>query len=263
MGIKLADKNIFDNNGCTMLLVFFLNSNLILGNKPKFNFLFLTKEITWKNSSNEYNCNYTVPCNNYAEGFEIGIKILNFFSFYPIPLPLGIQNIYPIYRDQPYLFEIKKCIREARSLSIPDFNQYDSDLCKSSKFSDKKWAMLSFFREAIDSDSIYYKFLCYYKIIEGEDHKSDQELDKNIDNYIKTHGSDIINTEEYKERTRKTSGEKIRRLHRNAIAHFSVSKFPESQKKITYSFYKYEQYQDILNANFLMNRMSIDIIRKN
>lgn len=103
-------------------------------------------------------------------------------------------------------------------------------------FSDKMWSMLSFYLEAKNSSSFYYKFICLYKIIEIENLKITKRSGKKIleedpgatKKYIESKIKDILISHEYKELIRdvnaaslrhKNTGEYFEHLFRDAFAH--------------------------------------------
>lgn len=103
-------------------------------------------------------------------------------------------------------------------------------------FSEKMWSMLSFYLEAKNSASFYYKFICLYKIIEIENLKITKRNGKNIleedgkatKNFIEFGLKEVLTSHECSELIRdvnatnlkrKGIGEYFEHLFRDAFAH--------------------------------------------
>ncbi len=103
-------------------------------------------------------------------------------------------------------------------------------------FTNKMWSMLSFYLEAKNSTSFYYKFICLYKIIEIDNLRNEKRNGKKIlvedsqatQKYIEMEISNILTRQELDELNRevestmlknKNIGEYFKHLFRDAFAH--------------------------------------------
>jgi hypothetical protein len=137
-----------------------------------------------------------------------------------------------------------------------------------SSFSPQMWSMLSFYLEARNSTSSYYKFICLYKIIEIQNLKSSQRNGKTIleedvsktSQYIDSEIRFILNSQELTNLQKevqgsslkqKNIGEYFKHLYRDAFAHTGF--LTKNDYKYGYptlnpsSFDDYIKYQQVVH----------------
>ncbi len=139
-----------------------LASNILMGEGVEEYFDFMDRKVRVVNGNAFIQPLVIVPANEDGvdDGIEIARKFLSALNLkHNIALSEQLISVQQI-RLQPWFRQTRMSIFEQidpqYALPHDDFTQY----------SDKKWYALALMREAIASNSIYYAFLNYYKVIE-------------------------------------------------------------------------------------------------
>lgn len=192
-------------------------SNVLIGEEPEVYFDFMDRKVRWVNGNAFTQPIVVVPCNEEdgSDGIEIARKFMSLVNMqHEVELSEHLISVHQL-RYLPFF----------KSLRMPTFLMVDPTYVlpqdDTSQYSKKKWYALAFLREAVNSRSIYYAFLCYFKIIElaqnGDATQVKQWIntnverictDKNLDWYNKTIGT-----------TGQDAGYYLNKTERVAIAH--------------------------------------------
>jgi len=137
-------------------------SNVLLGEEPEVYFEFMGRKVRWVNGNAFTQPIVLVPCNEEdgSDGIEIARKFMSLVNMqHEVELSERLISVQHL-RYLPFY----------KSLRMPTFLMVDPTYVlpqdDTTQYSNKKWYALAFLREAVNSRSIYYAFLCYYKIIE-------------------------------------------------------------------------------------------------
>jgi len=215
-----------------MKLNYLFNTNAVLVNddKPKevfdsHTFRFLDENIVWKikNPGSDIVLEVVLYNSNYAQKIE---KLLKFASVV-IYRNSHVNGFRYVFSSNAEVGQIKsEAGIETRFLLRGNENY----------FSPKMWSMLSFYLEARNSTSDYYKFICLYKIIEIQNLKSEDRNGKKIliedrdatKRYIESEFKNILTKHDLNNLTCKVTesslkhkniGDYFEHLFRDAFAH--------------------------------------------
>jgi hypothetical protein len=137
-------------------------SNVLLGDEREVYFDFMDRKVRWINGNAFLQPLIVVPASSPDgnDGIEVARKFLSVLNMtHEIKLSERLISVQQI-RYLPYF----------KDLRMPVFQMIDPDYVLPfddvSTYSQKKWFALAFLREATSSNSVYYAFLNYYKIIE-------------------------------------------------------------------------------------------------
>lgn len=137
-------------------------SNVLLGDEQEVYFDFMDRKVRWINGNAFLQPLIVVPSSssNGNDGIEIARKFLSVLNLtHEIKLSERLISVQQV-RYLPFF----------KDLRMPVFQMIDPDYALPfddvSGYSEKKWFALAFLREATSSNSVYYAFLNYYKIIE-------------------------------------------------------------------------------------------------
>lgn len=215
-----------------MKLNYLFNTNAVLVNDEKpeeifssHTFHFLGENIVWKikNQGSDIVLEVVLRNFNYAKKIE---KLLKFASLV-VYRNSHVDGFRYVFSSNAEVGQIKsEAGIETRFLLMGN----------EASFSSKMWSMLSFYLEAKNSTSDYYKFICLYKIIEIENLKSMRKNGKDIlvedkdatKKYIESEIKNVLTKDETDNLTRavtasslkhKNIGNYFEHLFRDAFAH--------------------------------------------
>ena len=137
-------------------------SNVLLGDEREVYFDFMDRKVRWINGNAFLQPLILVPASSSDgnDGIEVARKFLSVLNMtHEIKISERLISVQQI-RYLPFF----------KDLRMPVFQMIDPDYALPfddvSSYSQKKWFALAFLREATSSNSVYYAFLNYYKIIE-------------------------------------------------------------------------------------------------
>jgi len=148
--------------GYTWQLEMTLNTHLILGDSLESYFEFGDRSIRWINGDGFTQPMIVVPTNDEdgRDALKLGLRFISVLSKYTdhriVPDVEGVNQL----RHAPFFSQPR----------ISSFYKFtDTDLLRYedvSKYSEDKFVAVALRREAVNSSSVFYKFLSFYKIIE-------------------------------------------------------------------------------------------------
>jgi len=139
-----------------------ISSNVLIGDDSEAYFEFFDRTVRWVNGNAFVQSMLIVPANDEdgADGIEIARKFLSVMNLgHDVKLSEQL-----ISQQQP------RYLPWFRQTRMGVFEKFDERFILPaddySKYSIKKWYALAFIREAVSSNSIYYSFLNYFKVVE-------------------------------------------------------------------------------------------------
>lgn len=195
-----------------------LISNILVGEEPEEYFDFFDRKVRWVNGNAFVQPMLIVPCNDDDgnDGIEIARKFLSILNIeHEVALSEQLTSLQRL-RYLPWFRQTRITVFQ---MINPDYAIPREDYTKYSK---KKWYALAFMREAISSNSIYYSFLNYFKVIElankGDLDKTRNWIDANIERVCKAKNIDWYE-ENMTKQGRTDAGFYLAKTERTAIAH--------------------------------------------
>lgn len=195
-----------------------ITSNLLIGENSEEYFDFFDRKVRWINGNAFVLPMLIVPANDDdgTDGIEIARKFLSILNIgHEVTLSERLMSqqslrYIPLYRQpRMTIFE----------LVDPKYLMPQDDYTKYSK---EKWYALAFLREAVSSNSIYYSFLNYYKIVElaneGKMKRTTKWIDANVKRVCDSKNIDWYN-KMVVNRKIKHPGFYLFKTQRTAIAH--------------------------------------------
>ncbi len=137
-------------------------SNVLLGDEQEVYFDFMDRKVRWINGNAFLQPLIVVPASSSDgnDGIEVARKFLSVLNMtHEIKLSERLISVRQI-RYLPFFKDLRMPVFQ---MINPDYALPFDDV---SAYSQKKWFALAFLREATSSNSVYYAFLNYYKIIE-------------------------------------------------------------------------------------------------
>lgn len=137
-------------------------SNVLLGDEREVYFVFMDRKVRWINGNAFLQPLIVVPASS-PEGTD-GIAVARKF--------LSVLNLTHEIKLSERLISVQRLryLPFFKDLRMPVFQMIDPEYALPfddvSTYSENKWLALAFLREASSSNSVYYAFLNYYKIIE-------------------------------------------------------------------------------------------------
>ncbi|WP_346748763.1 methylamine utilization protein MauJ [Prevotella jejuni] len=138
-----------------------ITQNVLIGDELEEYFNFFDRKLRWINGNAFMQSMLIVPANddNGDDGIELARKFLSVMN---LKRDVGLSERL-ISKNKP---RFQPWLRPIRMGGFQGFNR-DYILPPNYKdYSDKKWQALAFMREAAGSNSIYYAFLNYFKVVE-------------------------------------------------------------------------------------------------
>ena len=138
-----------------------ITQNILVGDEPEEYFDFFDRKVRWINGNYFMQSMLIVPASddNGDDGIELARKFLSVMN---LERDVGLSERL-ISRNSP------RFSPWSRPIKMGDFQGFNRDYMLRfdyKNYSKKKWQALAFMREAASSNSIYYAFLNYFKVVE-------------------------------------------------------------------------------------------------
>lgn len=138
-----------------------ITQNVLIGDESEEYFDFFDRKVRWINGNAFMQSMLIVPANddNGDDGIELARKFLSVMN---LERDVGLSERL-ISRNSP------RFLPWLRPIRMGDFQGFNRDYMLPfdyKNYSKKKWQALAFMREAASSNSIYYAFLNYFKVVE-------------------------------------------------------------------------------------------------
>lgn len=138
-----------------------ITQNILVGDEPEEYFDFFDRKVRWINGNYFMQSMLIVPASddNGDDGIELARKFLSVMN---LERDVGLSERL-ISRNSP------RFLPWLRPIRMGDFQGFNRDYMLPfdyKNYSKKKWQALAFMREAASSNSIYYAFLNYFKVVE-------------------------------------------------------------------------------------------------
>jgi hypothetical protein len=166
-----------------------LQSNILISTEPEVYFDFLDRKVRLVNGNAFIQPILMVPCNDDdgSDGLMVARKFMSAINIeHEIVLSEQLRSLQQ-RRIQPWFRQPRMGIFQ---IIDPEY-ALPHDIAS---YSDKKWQALAFMREGVSSNSIYYSFLNYYKVVElcnkGNSDKAQAWINKNIERVCTEKGID-------------------------------------------------------------------------
>lgn len=196
-----------------------ISSNVLIGDSSEEYFDFFDRKVRWVNGNAFVQSMLIVPGNDDdgADGIEIARKFLSVMNLgHDVKLSEQL-----ISQQQP------RFLPWFRQTRMGVFEKFDERFILPAddykKYSIKKWYALAFIREAVSSNSIYYSFLNYFKVVElantaKDTSKAKQWINANVERVCKEKNLDWYNRVVV-DGGEKDPGRYLSKTERTAIAH--------------------------------------------
>ena len=156
-----------------------LQTDLFLGENPEVWFDFAGRKVRWINGTRFVYPTLTVWARTGEECSEITRR---FLSVLVKEAKTSVIEIAGVGSNAHYY----PMIRQPRTIGGLGLDPRYLLTEDTSKFSDQKWLALALYREGVNSGSVYYSLLCFYKILELAFHDKEAQIASWIDTNIDT-----------------------------------------------------------------------------
>ncbi len=138
-----------------------LETDLYLGDSNEVYFEFLDRKIRWINGTRTISPMIIIPCKkgDFSDGIELAKKFLSaLIEEVQVPI-VEVTNVGSPTKLAPLL-------RQPRVMGDLGFDPEYLITEDVSKYSDKKWIGLAYYKDGINSNNKFYSFLSFYKLIQ-------------------------------------------------------------------------------------------------